>query len=72
MNLKEYLISIGRLPENVSSERETEESFSKEPKNQTIGEVFDLMKEKYEDKLPANFLGVNAENWTTQFKHPYL
>jgi hypothetical protein len=72
MTLKEYLISIGRLKEDISSEKVTEESSSYEPKYQTLGEVFDMLKQKNGDKLPANFLGANAGIWKTQIKHPYL
>lgn len=72
MNLKEYLISIGRLKEEVSPEQITEEPSSYEPKPQTIGEVFDKMKEQFGDKLPPNFLGANAGIWETKIQHPYF
>lgn len=72
MNLKEYLISIGRLKEEVSPEQEPEEPSSYVPKPQTIGEVFDMMKEQFGDKLPPNFLGANAGIWETKIKHPFL
>lgn len=72
MTLKEYLISIGRLKEEVSSDQVTEKPSSCEPKRQTIGEVFDMMKEQFGDKIPANFLGANAGIWKTKIQHPYL
>lgn len=72
MTLKEYLISIGRLKEEVSPEQVAEKPSSCEPKPQTIGEVFDTMKEQFGDKIPANFLGANAGIWRTKIQHPYL
>jgi hypothetical protein len=72
MNLKEYLISIGRLKEEVSPEQVPEEPSSYVHKPQTIGEVFDMMKEQFGDKLPPNFLGANAGIWETKIKHPFL
>ncbi len=39
-----------------------------EPKCQTLGEVFDMMKKIYGDKLPSNFNGANAGTWKTQIQ----
>lgn len=52
--------------EKIANESEPEYSY------QTIGEIFDLMKERDPEKLPSNFLGANAGIWETKIKHPYL
>lgn len=67
MNLKEYLISIGRLKPEPDQEPEP---VKRESSYQTIGEIFDMMKQTDPEKLPANFFGANAGRWKTQIICP--
>ena len=67
MNLKEFLISIGRMTEDEAPEKTNADSLEPESRHQTVGDVFDLLRAMgHTDKLPDNCHGINAGIWKTQ------
>jgi hypothetical protein len=71
MNLKEFLISIGRLPDNEDldgnySEKDQESAMApKETQTnvyRTIGDIIDYYKEQGNESLPDN-IQINAPGW---------
>jgi hypothetical protein len=75
MSLKEFLISIGRLPKDGDSLKEDhqqtddainisegQEKSGSDVKMQMIGDVFDIYKKLGYDKLP-DYVQINAPGW---------
>jgi hypothetical protein len=71
MNLKEFLISIGRLPDNEDLEgnyNKMDQKSAIPPKDnqinkyKTIGDIFDYYKENGNESLPDN-IQINVPGW---------
>jgi hypothetical protein len=71
MNLKEYLISIGRLPDNKNSKgnyskKDQESAIAPKEeqtyKYKTIGDIIDYYKENGNESLPDN-VQINIPGW---------
>lgn len=61
LDLADYLI---QMTPPAPPAKESESSY------QTIGEIFDMMKERNPEKLPANFFGANTGKWKTKILDP--
>ncbi len=77
MDLADYLIQHDWRKLRKHKRKESHEKLPEPPvlkekvepvirKYQTVAEVFDIMKEKWGDNIPSNFLGIKAGIWKTQ------
>lgn len=62
LDLADYLINFKVNKSEIESKPEPES------RQLTVGEIFDLMKARGYESLPANFFGANAGHWGTQIR----